>query len=129
MTDIYRQRLDSGHYESGEQAVNTVQHVDCDLRVVSLLETDYIFLVSQEEVSLEQAVNELLAFLADDFLLDQSSTEIVTVHFDQRDRHVYRRFNMTWTEQGLRVTPQHEHRPISQIMFLEKLLMSSKFVG
>ena len=128
MAVVYRQPLTGDNYDNSQEAVNAVHRIDCQLRIVSLLSKDYIFLVSQEELGLEQAVSELLSFLADDFLLDQDAVEIVSVHADAMECPVYRRFNMVWTERGLKVVPQKAHRPISQIKFLETLLNTSKVV-
>ncbi|WP_317928785.1 hypothetical protein [Halioxenophilus sp. WMMB6] len=99
--------------------------IECQIRIASMLNKDYLFLLSDEEISREQAISELIPFLADDILMDQSSTEIITVHCNNLGQRIYRRFDIEWAETGpYLVRPKHRNA-IVKIQYLETLLAYS----
>ena len=111
--------------DAKEKLINASQKVNCDIRIAGLLDRDYLFLVSEQELSQSQALSELVSFLADEFLLDQSSTEIITVHLNQLGDRVYRRFDIVWSGLGPMLVRPKARNPINKVQFLETLLACS----
>jgi len=119
-----QQELDFDAINEATASAASTQPLSCTVRIAGLLEKDYLFLISEKAISHQQAINELLPFLADDLLLEQSTIEVVTVHPDALGNKRYRRYTIRWTHQGPQMVPPYDDTPIT-VQFLETLLSYS----
>lgn len=99
--------------------------VPCEIRIAALIDRDYLFLLSDEEVSEQQILTELIGYMADEILLDQSATDIVTVHLSDAGQRIYRRFDLRWNSQGPLLANSQIATSKRKSQFLETILSCS----
>lgn len=95
------------------------------LRYARELGRDYVFIVSAQQIDKTKALTELVVFLSDDILLEDSNTEIISVHFNPQGKRVYRRFSIEWTPAGPTLSRPKSRAGASHIEYLEALFFRS----
>ncbi len=111
--------------EIGERYTNASTGQGCSIRFAKAHNRDYVFIVSVDEIEKSEILKELVAYLSDDVLLEYSSCEIITVHFNQSDNQQYRRFSLQWNEKGAQLVRPKERNRASKVEFLDSLFLSS----
>ena len=112
-------------FDDSVEEIGQLVPIPCEIRIASMLNKDYLFLVSDFEISREQAIQELIPFLADDILMDHTSTEIIAVHCNNLGQRIYRRFDIEWSSKGPSLVRPKNRNAIIKIQYLETLLAYS----
>ena len=99
--------------------------IPCNVRFARMLDRDYVYVVSDTEVTPDQALREVIGFMSEDILLDQDSTRIVTTHLDEESSRIYRMFDIFWGPNGARLAPIEIRSGANPAEFLETLLACS----
>lgn len=116
--------LDLSFTDTAECSDSHLAPLPCSIRVVGMLNKDYLFLISEEAISLQQGMTEILPYLADDLLLEQETIEVITVHPDSLGNKRYRRFEICWYETGPKLVSPSVTTS-ETIPYLETLLQHS----
>lgn len=104
------------------ETLNTTAPIE--IRVAGLIGKDYLLLLSRNTICQQQAISELLPYLADDLLLEHENVEVITVHPDTAGNPLYCRFNIRWFDSGPQLVPLSSGDPKS-IPFIETLIQHS----
>lgn len=123
MFDWSNSLLESNKFSESYVSASTKQ--GCSIRYAKAHNKDYVFIISFDEVGKADILKELVAYLAEDVLLEHSCCEIITVHFNRSGKQQYRRFSLQWSENGAQLMRPKERNGAYKAEFLDFLFFSS----